>query len=53
MSHKEQFSREDIPTVVESILEFYVETRSPEEAFIDVVNRVGVAAFKERVYANN
>ena len=45
------FSREDIPTVVESILEFYVETRSPEEAFIDVVNRVGVAAFKERVYA--
>ncbi len=45
------FTAEDMPSVVQKIIDVYVEKRTEEEPFIDTVNRLGVAPFKERVYA--
>ncbi len=45
------FKQEDMPDVIEKILDTYVELRSDEEAFLDTYNRVGIDPFKERVYA--
>jgi len=45
------FNAEDMPSVVQKIIDVYVENRTEEEPFIDTVNRVGIAPFKERVYA--
>jgi sulfite reductase (NADPH) hemoprotein beta-component len=42
----------EVADVVEDVVAAYVELRkTPEELFIDTVNRVGVEPFKERVYA--
>jgi len=46
------FQRDEVAGVVERLVDVYVENRSPEERFIDVVRRLGVAPFKERVYAD-
>lgn len=46
------FQRDEVAGVVERLIDVYVENRSPEERFIDVVRRLGVSAFKERVYAD-
>jgi sulfite reductase (NADPH) hemoprotein beta-component len=47
------FARADVPDVVEHLIECYLEQRDSEaERFIDVVHRVGVEPFKERVYGN-
>jgi len=45
------FARADMPSVVEKILNVYLENRSDEELFIDTYNRIGMVPFKERVYA--
>ncbi|UZJ45684.1 nitrite/sulfite reductase [Marinimicrobium sp. C6131] len=45
------FTAEDMPSVVQKIIDVYVEQRTEEEPFIDTVNRLGIAPFKERVYA--
>jgi sulfite reductase (NADPH) hemoprotein beta-component len=45
------FSAHQMPTVIERILQVYVRDRIEEERFIDTVHRVGVAPFKEHVYA--
>ncbi len=45
------FAREDMPRVVERLLEVFVENRSGEELFIDTYRRIGITPFKERVYA--
>lgn len=45
------FSQEEIPDVIEKILTVFEELREPEEHFIDVYQRCGIAPFKERVYA--
>lgn len=45
------FKAEQMPDVVERIVDVYRQRRYPDEPFIDVVQRVGVAAFKEHVYA--
>ncbi|MDX1451729.1 MAG: nitrite/sulfite reductase [Oleiphilaceae bacterium] len=45
------FAREDMPEVIEKIINVYVENRQPEELFIDTYNRIGIEPFKERVYA--
>ena len=45
------FTAEDMPSVVQKIIDVYVEKRTEEEPFIDTVNRLGIAPFKERVYA--
>ena len=43
--------RADVANTIETILQVYVENRSEEERFIETVRRIGVAPFKERVYA--
>ncbi len=45
------FAQDEIPDVVEKILNCYLEKRHPEERFIDTYERIGLAPFKERVYA--
>ncbi|ARU55494.1 sulfite reductase [Oleiphilus messinensis] len=47
------FSREQIPSVVELIVQFYVQHRNADECFSDVFDRLGISAFKERVYGRN
>lgn len=42
---------DEVPAVLRKILETYVEQRTDEERFLDTVRRVGVAPFKEKVYA--
>ncbi len=45
------FSQEQLPEVIATIIDTYVELRSDEELFIDTYRRVGLAPFKEKVYA--
>ena len=45
------FSAHQMPTVIERLLQVYVRDRVEDERFIDTVRRVGVAPFKEYVYA--
>jgi sulfite reductase (NADPH) hemoprotein beta-component len=45
------FSAHQMPIVIERILEVYVRERTEDERFIDTVRRIGVAPFKEHVYA--
>ncbi len=45
------FSAHQMPTVIERLLEVYVRDRIEDERFIDTARRVGVAPFKEHVYA--
>jgi sulfite reductase (NADPH) hemoprotein beta-component len=45
------FAQEEIPEVIEKLLSTYVDLRLEDERFIDTVNRVGMAPFKERAYA--
>jgi sulfite reductase (NADPH) hemoprotein beta-component len=48
------FARADVPDVVEKLIAYYLEHRdSPEERFIDVVQRLGVEPFKKHVYGNS
>src|SRR3954465_15716590 len=47
------FARADVPDVVERLIECYLERRDSEmERFIDVVQRIGIQPFKERVYGD-
>jgi sulfite reductase (NADPH) hemoprotein beta-component len=47
------FARAQVPDVVEGLIECYLERRDSEaERFIDVVHRVGVDPFKEKVYGS-
>ena len=45
------FYREEIPEVIEKILDVFQAHRNGDERFIDCVRRIGVEPFKERVYA--
>ena len=45
------FKQEDMPDVIEKILGIYLELRNEDETFLDSYRRVGIAPFKERVYA--
>ncbi len=45
------FSAEEMPSVVQKLIEVYVQERTPEERFIDTVRRIGVVPFKKHVYA--
>ncbi|MGI9284054.1 MAG: nitrite/sulfite reductase [Pseudomonadales bacterium] len=45
------FSQEEIPDVIEKIVQVFVQQRTDEELFIDTVRRVGLDPFKEQVYA--
>ncbi|MDQ7730172.1 nitrite/sulfite reductase [Halomonas sp. SpR8] len=45
------FFREDVPGVVEKVLDVYVSQRHEDERFLDTYRRIGLKPFKERVYA--
>jgi sulfite reductase (NADPH) hemoprotein beta-component len=45
------FAQESMPEVIEKILDVFVTNRTDEELFIDTFKRIGMAPFKERVYA--
>jgi sulfite reductase (NADPH) hemoprotein beta-component len=46
-------ARADIPEVIEQLIHCYLEHRdSDAERFVDVVHRIGIEPFKERVYGN-
>ena len=44
------FSQDDVPSVIEKILNTYTDLRTEEEHFLDTYRRVGIAPFKEKVY---
>jgi sulfite reductase (NADPH) hemoprotein beta-component len=47
------FARADVTGVVEKLIECYLERRDSEvERFVDVVHRIGIEPFKEKVYGN-
>jgi sulfite reductase (NADPH) hemoprotein beta-component len=45
------FAASEMPDVVESLVETYVDLRHDDERFVDTVRRVGIDPFKARVYA--
>ncbi|KGE79030.1 nitrite/sulfite reductase [Halomonas sp. ND22Bw] len=45
------FYREDVPSVIDKLLQVYVGERTPDETFLDTYRRIGLKPFKERVYA--
>jgi sulfite reductase (NADPH) hemoprotein beta-component len=45
------FGAEEMPEVIQKIIDVYVENRTEEEQFIDTYRRLGTKPFKERVYA--
>jgi sulfite reductase (NADPH) hemoprotein beta-component len=47
------FSQEQMPDVIENIVNTYLQQRTEEESFLDTYRRVGLAPFKENVYATN
>jgi sulfite reductase (NADPH) hemoprotein beta-component len=44
------FSRDEVPDVVEKIIQHYLKQRQPREKFIDACYRLGIDSFKEAVY---
>ena len=48
------FARDEMPDVIEQLIDIYLEQRdSEDERFIDVVRRIGIEPFKERVYGTH
>ncbi len=45
------FGRDDVPDVIEKLVDVYLTNRHQDERFIDTFNRIGIAPFKERAYA--
>ena len=45
------FAAEEMPGVIQRLIEVYLKERTPEELFLDTVRRLGVAPFKTHVYA--
>ena len=45
------FAQEEIPDVIEKIIDIYLELRESDESFIHAYKRLGIEPFKERVYA--
>ncbi len=46
------FSRADMPDVIATILDVYVDLRGDEETFLETYRRVGIEPFKERIYVS-
>ena len=46
------FSADEMPLVVQKLIDVYIQERNTEERFIDTVRRLGVAPFKAHVYAD-
>ncbi|CAN0622778.1 sulfite reductase (NADPH) hemoprotein beta-component [Burkholderia multivorans] len=45
------FSAEEVPDVIAKLIDTFVEARADGERFVDTYDRIGIAPFKERVYA--
>jgi len=45
------FHAEEIPDVIDTLLQTYVDNRQPEESFLATFRRIGIDTYKERVYA--
>ena len=45
------FYAEEVPLVIEALVNVYVEQRTASERFIDTVARIGLEPFKQRAYA--
>ena len=45
------FAQDDVPDVIEKIIEVYFQRRNEGELFIDTFKRIGLDPFKEHVYA--
>ncbi len=45
------FAADEVPDVVERLIEAYLQSRRPGERFVDTVARIGVDAFRQHVYA--
>lgn len=45
------FRDNDIPSVIQKVIDVYLENRTAEELFIDTYRRIGFKIFKERIYA--
>jgi len=45
------FAQDDIPDVIEKIIDLYLTERKSDEKFIDTFERLGIQSFKEKVYA--
>ncbi len=45
------FAADEMPSVVQKLIDVYVQERTPEERFIDTVRRLGLEPFKANVYA--
>jgi sulfite reductase (NADPH) hemoprotein beta-component len=43
-------SRADVPDIIQTILNTYVESREEDETFLGCYQRVGIEPFKERIY---
>ena len=46
------FSADEMPLVVQKLIDVYIQERNAEERFIDTVRRLGIAPFKAYVYAD-
>ena len=44
------FAAEEVPDVIEALIDVYLEQRTPEERFIDTLLRIGSEPFKARAY---
>ncbi len=47
------FSQADVPDVLTTVLQTYVDQRTEEETFLDTFRRIGLEPFKERVYVKS
>ena len=45
------FTADEVPAVIQALIDVYIENRSPSERFIDTLTRLGVEPFKARAYA--
>lgn len=45
------FSADEVPGVLQKVIDVFVANRTDEELFIDTYRRIGLAPFKEKVYA--
>lgn len=45
------FAGDEMPAVIQKLIEIYVKERNDDEHFIDTVRRIGAAPFKAHVYA--
>jgi sulfite reductase (NADPH) hemoprotein beta-component len=46
-------AKDEVTKAITTILDVYVKQRLEEESFLDMVKRVGIDPFKDKVYANN